>query len=296
MVDIDDDKAFFSWSVAALAMLVTGVTVLACLSGIMGWPGVSTIFIPDVSWIVPVALITLFFSLAWISRKRFTSDAAFFKQNYCSGLLYVLMVMTFYGAAWSDVSFLFHHSGIAIWAFSLFMVFAGLLSFVFPSGVMRLYVPSGMENVYFAMISNSLTIHVGGSFFPEKDAEVAPPTDEERDEAERVFIERFISQLLPALSPGVKKVTMASHVINRKRRRKLVTILTTHGAKIALAEQRTTPRREIVGLNLQYGGLLPLKNPFSLMKRNGFKVRKYGSRIVFKPSHEAMRASVLLTK
>lgn len=296
MFDIDDDRAFFPWSVAALAMLVTGVTVLACMSGIMWWPNVSTIFIPDVSWVAPVVLFTLFCSLACISRKRFTSDAVFFKKYYCSGLLYLLMVATLFGAAWSYDSFLFHHVGIAIWSFSLSMIFAGLLSFFFPSGVMRLYVLSGVDDVYFAMISNSLTVHVSGRFFPKNDTADTPPTDEERDRAERLFIDRFISQLLSALSPGVKKVTMASHVIDRKRRQKLVTALITSGAKIALAEQRTTPRWEIVGLNLQYGGLLPLKNPFSLMKRNGFKVRKYGSRIVFKPSHDAMRASVLLTK
>ncbi|EKS6645706.1 hypothetical protein QCD58_004596 [Enterobacter hormaechei] len=275
-------------------MLVTGVTVLACLSGIMWWPDASTIFIPDVSGSVPVALIALFCSLAWLSRKRFMSDAVFFKKHYCSGLLFLLMVITFFGAAWSEVSFLFHHTVLAILAFSLLMIFSGLLSFVFPYGVMRLYVPSGVENIYFAMISNSLTVHVSGDFFPEKDTADNPLTAEEQDEAEMLFIGTFIARLLPALPPGVKDVTMASHVINHKRRGKLVDALTASGAKITLEEQRETPLIEIFGLNLQYGGLRPLKGLFSLMKRNGFKVRKYGSRIVFKP--DAMRSSVLLTK
>ncbi|TXE28329.1 hypothetical protein FOT62_21420 [Serratia marcescens] len=287
MVDIDDDKAFFSWSVAAPAVLVTGVTVLACLSGIMWWPDASTIFIPDVSGIVPVALITLFCSLAWFSRKRFTSDAAFFKQYHYSGFLFLLMVMAFYGAAWSGISYLFNQTGISIWAFSLLMILAGLLSFYLPLEIMRINVLSRVENVYFFMISHSsLSVHVSGSFFPKKEisADTTMNGEPDKDRKERLFIEAFISQLLPALPPGVKKVTIASHVIDQHRRNKMVTALTAFGAKVIIEEMRTTPRWEIVDLNFRYGGVRPLRSLFSLVKRNGFKVRKYGSLIVFNPS------------
>ena len=207
------------------------------------------------------------------------------------------MVVTFFLSTWLGASFWFHYTRMGIESFLLLMSLLSILSLCLPLEIMRFYVSSKLGNVYFFMIFNSLSVHVDAHFFQKKETNDNATTENTltEDQKETLFIHRFVSQLLPALPQSVKEVTIASHVIDHRRRAKMVKALMNCGVEIIIEEKRRTPRREIVGLNLQYGGLLSLKNPFSLMKRNGFKVRKYGSRIVFKLSHDN-GASVLLTK
>lgn len=248
---------------------------------------ISTILIPSVQLVVPVTFFALFCFLAYLSRKRFTSDVGFFQKYYCSSLMFVLMVVTFFLSTWLGASYWFHYTRMDIELFLLLMSLLSILSLHLPFEIMRFYVSSKLDNVYFFMIFNSLSVHVDASFFQKKETNDNATIESTltEDEEETLLIERFVSLLLPALTPSVKEVTIASHVIDHRRREKMVKALMNYGAEIIFEGKRKTPRKEIFSLNLQYGGL-PLKNPFSLQKRkNGFKVRKYGSLITFKPPH-----------
>ncbi|OVZ88264.1 hypothetical protein CBW54_09410 [Yersinia kristensenii] len=167
---------------------------------------------------------------------------------------------------------------------SSLILLLSIMSCLISIEIMRLYVPSKLKSVYFFMLFNGVTVDVDAAFFPKEksNGDDTPPKKTLTKEEETQFIEAFVSQLIAALTPSVKTLKIASHVISRDRRKELVKALKNHGAEIIVEQQRETPIKEIVQLNCIYGGL-PFKNPFSRQKRaNGFKVRRYGSLIIAK--------------
>ncbi|ALX97559.1 hypothetical protein AV650_28930 (plasmid) [Serratia fonticola] len=200
---------------------------------------ISTILIPSVQLVVPVTFFALFCFLAYLSRKRFTSDVGFFQKYYCSSLMFVLMVVTFFLSTWLGASYWFHYTRMDIELFLLLMSLLSILSLHLPFEIMRFYVSSKLDNVYFFMIFNSLSVHVDASFFQKKETNDNATIESTltEDEEETLLIERFVSLLLPALTPSVKEVTIASHVIDHRRREKMVKALMNYGAEIILKER-----------------------------------------------------------